>query len=858
MRFPSLEELAARLRPPSQPIRLFDYSPAWQLFDDDRLRAGVLVGFDLSLTAAIHLGGVDTSCRDLEGLRTVNRCLAEAIVASVPGSLIRCYSVELAPSANMLRDYLQQFPRDTFARYLAKRKVEQCVSSTAPRLREVFLTVSTPPALNLPSYASADVSRLGRLLNRRTQEVFESIRDELRRLLDGWGATLSRAGLRSQRLSAQGFFDVMWRLANPMRGGRFEPPQLRHDSSLRRQLLVSGLRNGLDYFEREGQFARVITMRERPTFVDSGCIDALQGLPFPHFITATLRPVAQEKAKKLLKDVSFDAVEAKNVFNKWKSPEQAAENPDPELEQQKADGKEGESKILKGDGFCDFALQVLVIAPDKDRLNQYSDTVIERLRNVRAEGQSGADGALEEYRARQAYLGMLPGHHHWVGDRYHLMPASAVGDLLPVFAPARGAPLPTYYLTTAARTLLGFHAFDLRMKAHNGLALGGTGSGKSFLIRLLLSGYVGLGKRIIVMTRGTDYHRYLELFGGKGYDLSPDDKSLALGPFVPKSTLDPEAQGSRSRLQHLTTILSVFASEHGRLLSKIEKQLLHQGIVQLYEKCGENEAPLLREFVTVMRSIDAVGAEPERDRLVRNLLFWTSGQFAHLFERNRPPVVENMTAWNLEPLEDEDLKLVALATLSGMANQALEHPDETLIIVDECQAVMKTTVGGDLLASWWRTIRKRNGGVWGITQTVQSFLDLPKDLRAAMIQNTDYRCFLKQNADDVPVLAQVFGLTEAETARLASLHTDIGRYADVMLKIGDESYACQLVPHPAELWAATSDAADLEAERQLMERFPNHPRHVIVKMLAEKFPQGVKKYQEQKGAKSPPHLRVVG
>jgi type IV secretory pathway VirB4 component len=87
------------------------------------------------------------------------------------------------------------------------------------------------------------------------------------------------------------------------------------------------------------------------------------------------------------------------------------------------------------------------------------------------------------------------------------MLASRAADLLPIYEAARGPEHPIAILTTRQSELVAFHPFDRELPAWNATIAGGTGSGKSFTTRTLLSGWLASGGRLVVATRGRDYLR---------------------------------------------------------------------------------------------------------------------------------------------------------------------------------------------------------------------------------------------------------------------------------------------------------------------------------------------------------------
>jgi len=85
------------------------------------------------------------------------------------------------------------------------------------------------------------------------------------------------------------------------------------------------------------------------------------------------------------------------------------------------------------------------------------------------------------------------------------------------------------------------------------------GSGKSFATADPSDCWIAKGGRVVVATRGRDYHRFAEIFGGSLYDISLDDPNLALGPSLPRPNL--AKVGAERALEHLTSILAIMVQD---------------------------------------------------------------------------------------------------------------------------------------------------------------------------------------------------------------------------------------------------------------------------------------------------------
>ena len=807
-------------------LRLFEVSPAWTIEDD------TLIGYDLAFTRGLRLVGLDTTCDTSEALEDLSRRLNEVLCAIPEGSIVRFCSLELDGYRDVLASFQAQFPSNSVGAYVAHKKVEQCDSGLASLKRELYCFVSTPGLIRAQHYRDAILGRrAGKFLKRAKGLHAEKI-EEVNRLQRTVARAFGGTGIVAEPLDAAALFAVTWRMANPL--SPLGPPDLRRDFSLRGQLFASGLVEHMDLFQREGRLNRVLTLKVPPKQVLPTQIMELQTLPFPHQLVVTLRRVSDQDARRRVELNRNQGRELNRLLARFRGAERHAELPDYALIQQQADANDVLARLTAGEKLYDVATQLWLSGTTPDDLAKNTELALSRFR---ACGQ--AEGAVEELRGRFAFASMLPGHHGLIGDRFHPFLATRAADLLPVYQAPTGAKNPTAILSTREKQLVGFHPFDPTLPAWNATVAGGTGSGKSFATRILLTGWLARGGRVVIATRGRDYHRFAEIFGGTLCDISLEDPNLALGPFPTPS--DVAKVGPERALEHLTSILAIMVVDGSTGLDRLARRLLYNATRALYDKLGPGaSAPTFREWLAELEAIAA--SEPDSaalaTQLSKQIRFWTEGPYGAVFCRNRKTFDDApLSVWNLDQVHDRDTQGVVLAVLSGVIAQSIQSAP-TVVVLDEVWSLFKSEAGAALVESLYRTVRKEGSAIWTISQSMNDYVALPDATKSAILNNSPIKMFLSHDSSELDLVSSTFRLSCRETELLASLKSKPGRFSDMLMFLGKHRLVVRLVPTGIEYWLATSHPKDCDWERLALKEHPNLDRLELLKRLGRSYPHG--------------------
>jgi hypothetical protein len=815
-------------------LHLWEASPAWTIEDD------CLIGMDLAFTQGVRLSGLDVTCEADEGLEDLSRRLNDVLCAVPEDSVVRLYSVELSGYDGLLASYQGQFKPDSIGGYVARKKAEQCKSSLQPRHRELYVFVSTPPALRSSHFNSALLGkRAGRLL-RKARSLHVERLQLVQRLLSSVQRALAGAGLAATKLDGAELFGIVWRLANPVLSATVAPPAYRPELVLRSQLFASGLMNHYDFYEREGCLNRVVSLKTPPKQVLPTELAELQTLPFRHQLVVTLRRVGDQDAYRRVETNRRQGRELNKLLSKMRGAERHVEMPDHGLAQQQQDVNDVLARLTRGEKLYDVSIQVWFAGKTPDDLQRQTEATLAKLRVC-----GHAEGAVEELRGRFAFASMLPGHHCLMGDRYHPFLASRAADLLPVVQTQSGAAKPTAILSTRSNELVGFHPFEADLPAWNATVAGTTGSGKSFTVRTLLNGWIASGGRVVIATRGKDYHRYAEIFGGKVNDISLEDEALALGPFPPPAEVASQATPA-AVFEHLAAIIGIMVADGAKSLDRLGRRLIYAATQDLYSQLEPTAAaPTFQDWVTALERV--AHKEPDSvdlaSAITKQLKYWLEGPYGRAFCRNRAVGGDGkpggtLSLWNLESITNADTQGVVMGVLSGVIARSIQEAP-TVVVLDEVWSIFKSEAGATLVETLYRTVRKEGSAIWTISQSMNDYVALPDATRSAILNNSPIKLFLSHDPSELELVGQLFQLTDRERNLLKSLTSEPGHYSELLAFFGKRRQVLRVIPTGIEYWLATSHRKDRDWEKLAIEQYPELSRTEIVKRLGRSYPHGV-------------------
>jgi hypothetical protein len=230
---------------------------------------------------------------------------------------------------------------------------------------------------------------------------------------------------------------------------------------------------------------------------------------------------------------------------------------------------------------------------------------------------------------------------------------------------------------------------------------------------------------------------------------------------------------------------------------------------------------------------------------------WTgeNGTYSTLFDRHT--TIRTDASWlffNIEGLSSDSRLETAMSLLiaNAMAERSSGRMGKASItVLDECWALLDSPVLAPEVVQLFRTARKRNSSVWGISQTLEDFVGTEKQPRLhgpGILKNATTK-IIGQQRGETGVLAHHLHLNEVALREIKGLAPPRkGRSAEALLALGEKAETTQvvrLVPTPVDYWISTTFQRERMYRAYALAQNPDRPLLEVYRDLASRFPKGL-------------------
>ena len=314
-----------------------------------------------------------------------------------------------------------------------------------------------------------------------------------------------------------------------------------------------------------------------------------------------------------------------------------------------------------------------------------------------------------------------------------------------------------------------------------------SGAGKSFATQSFIADFLAEGARVWVIDKGYSYKKLCAAVGGEYIQFS-DESGLCLNPFTHITVIDDE-------MDLLKAMLSKMAAPKDGI-DDYQMSILAQAIKGVWAHYGNQS------------SITAVAdwCLSQKDRRAQDIgtqlfEFTRHGSYGHWFDGdNNLQFHKRFVVLELEELSARShLQQVVLLQLISKVNQEMylaqlnEKGRKKLLIVDEAKDLIDDPVMSKALESAGSRVRKYEGALGIVTQSIANLYRSPSG--RVIAENSAFNIVMMQKSEsiDAAIAEKHFKIDAYGEWRLRALHTVPGRYAEMMIKRGDDYGVVRLV-----------------------------------------------------------------
>ena len=829
----------------------------------------VIVRTNGAFVAGYELKGLTSYFASDEG-RDRGKLMLEALLRSVPEQSMRVqirYEV-VEDVGDLLDQYTvgQKSERDE-AMELDLRRVERWASRVAggfymrPLLHAYLIW---DPVLHR-RLAGKPLKPKGELFSLSARESIERSRQEhqdllaeFESLLRGMETALEAAELGARRLSNEELFIETKRALNPLSPDQ-RPYHCINDElgfrSARERLTDVSLVDETDtYLNLGGVLYAFVSLKDFPDATFPGILRELMALDFPIVCNAQITIPDQAKVLKNYKSRLRKMQAAQSDANGGRRINVEAQVAEAQLVRVQQDIISSSVKTAKLSLVIGTRTsQPAVTTADLEQAERTLDNRRQQLLYAIAR-MNGAKAVVETLAKRRLFFSSLPGMADADKRDQDLLTSNAA-DLVPIEMPWRGTPRsPLFLLETPYRQLIPFSLFDPGLSDANMLVMAKSGGGKTFMVQQFLLMAARDNPLISVIERGDSYRPLVELMGGRMITMSLDTDQT----INPWDLSETEKEPSKDQVAFLKNLTRHMLGEGRAEDTELLDNLITEAILRTYKRAAIRPSNPIPTFSDLRDELAQWRDEDKSERVMDEahlaaikLRSWASekGVFARLFDR--PTTISLDNPWlffNVEQLSDDPRLetamslLIAHATAQRASGRAGKR---SITVLDECWFLLDSPVLAPEVVQLFRTARKRNASVWGISQTAEDFVGTDANPRvhgAGIVKNSTTK-IIGQQPGDMTALRAHLHLNETALNQVKRFSAPVkGKSADALIVIGEKAettHTIRMSPTPVEYWIITTYARERLYRSWWLERNRELPRIQAYLELAERFPAGL-------------------
>ena len=692
----------------------------------------------------------------------------------------------------------------------------------------------------------------------RTRREHEDLLSEFNSVMAGVEATLQATGMAMRRMSHHEIFLEAKRALHPL--GNDVVPYRPADQSLfytsaRSQMANVNIEDETDdYLKLGGLLYSWISLKDLPDATFPGILRELVLMDFPVVVNAEVVLPDQAQMVKHYKSRLRKMLAAQRDFHggfRINVDAQVAEGQLMKVLQDLI------SSSLKS---CQMSL-IVAVRTSKPVRNQREREEAERILAGRRQRvlhaitrMNGAWGIPETLAQKRLFFGGLPAMAGVNKRELDLLTLHAA-DLLPVEMPWRGTPnSPLMLFETPHRQLIPFSPFDATLGDANILIMAKSGGGKTFMAQLFLLMMARANPLISILERGDSYRPLVELMGGRVIEVDLEG-SETLNPWdLPAGETTP----SKDKIAFLKNLTRHMLGASPGSDTSLLDNLISDAIARTYKRCAiRYSSPIptfndLREELAQWRDEERMQRTIDEAKLAAiKLRSWTGekGIYAKLFDAPTTMKIDsNWLFFNVEGLSSDPKLETAMSMLiaNAMATRAAGRSGQpSITVLDECWSLLDSPTLAPEVVQLFRTARKRNSSVWGISQTVEDFVGTefqPREHGPGILKNATTKIVGQQPGDVTPLVTHL-SLNPVALNEIKLFNAPRkGQYAEALLVLGEKADTTQtirIVPTSLDYWVSTTFPRERRYRAWLLGKRDHRPLLDSYRDLAQRFPQGL-------------------
>ena len=342
----------------------------------------------------------------------------------------------------------------------------------------------------------------------------------------------------------------------------------------------------------------------------------------------------------------------------------------------------------------------------------------------------------------------------------------------------------------------------------NGLCLASSGSGKSYMAKLMISRYLLNGTDVMVIDPQSEYKELVKRFNGQLINLSPVSETII-------NPLDLMGHDYPEKRLALLDLMPLMLGE----LSDPQKAILERALTDTYEERGiyvddvkswQEPPPILEDLLEVLKKSQKKMMLSEKQTvrsLISRLEWYVNGVFSFLNQETKLNFDNQFVCFDIGNLPKQVKPLMMFLVLDYIYMKMKKDLKRKLLVIDESWSLLRQSSEASYIFEIVKTCRKFNLALFLINQEVEGMLD--SEAGKSVLANSSYTLLMRQKPAVINTIKRTFFLSEPEVNHLLTAGVGEG-----ILVMDDDHSEIKIIASPEEHKIITTKPDELIASHK--------------------------------------------
>ena len=311
----------------------------------------------------------------------------------------------------------------------------------------------------------------------------------------------------------------------------------------------------------------------------------------------------------------------------------------------------------------------------------------------------------------------------------------------------------------------------------NGFCLASSGSGKSYLAKLMIARHLLHGTKVMVIDPQGEYRNIVNRFNGQRIDLSRASSTI----INPLDLMGHDYYEKRLALMDLMPIML-------GSLTDPQKSFIDKAITEAYALQGinsnpetwNNKPPVLEDVLNALKKMEKKAAkieEPTIRSLINRLDMYVNGVFSFLNRQTKINFDNRFVCFDIGNLPKQVKPTMMFLVLDYVYMKMKQDLERKVLVIDEAWSLLSRAEDASYIFEIVKTCRKFNLALFLINQEVEGMVQ--SEAGKSILANSSYTILMRQKPAVIESIQEVFHLSNAErtfllTAAVGGRHTTYG------------------------------------------------------------------------------------